>query len=55
MQSLDPLIAARMNLLHRDIKPQNIMLTWLASGRFHIKLLDFGLAKFTQSSLQTNA
>lgn len=50
MQSLDPLIAAQqMNLLHRDIKPQNIMLTWLASGRFHIKLLDFGLAKFTQA------
>lgn len=49
-QTLDPLVAAQqMNLLHRDLKPQNIMLNWLASGRFQIKILDFGLAKFTQA------
>ncbi|MBL9152498.1 MAG: serine/threonine protein kinase [Verrucomicrobiales bacterium] len=54
-QLLDPLVAAReLNLLHRDIKPANIMLTWLASGRFQVKVLDFGLAKFSQQpSLQT--
>lgn len=54
-QSLDPLISAQeLNLLHRDLKPSNIMMTWLPSGRFQVKLLDFGLAKFSQApSLQT--
>lgn len=54
-QTLDPLVSAQeLNLLHRDIKPSNIMLTWLPSGRFQVKLLDFGLAKFSQApSLQT--
>ncbi len=54
-QTLDPLISAQqLNLLHRDLKPSNIMLTWQPSGRFQVKLLDFGLAKFSQApSLQT--
>ncbi|MEM9282949.1 MAG: serine/threonine-protein kinase, partial [Verrucomicrobiota bacterium] len=54
-QTLDPLMCAQqLNLLHRDIKPSNIMLTWLPSNRFQIKILDFGLAKFSQApSLQT--
>lgn len=54
-QSLDPLISAQeLNLLHRDLKPSNIMMTWQPSGRFQVKLLDFGLAKFSQApSLQT--
>tara|TARA_R110002096_G_scaffold40688_25_gene110416 strand:- start:3191 stop:5269 length:2079 start_codon:yes stop_codon:yes gene_type:complete len=54
-QTLDPLMCAQeLNLLHRDIKPSNIMLTWLPSDRFQIKILDFGLAKFSQApSLQT--
>ncbi|MEX2580038.1 MAG: serine/threonine-protein kinase [Verrucomicrobiales bacterium] len=54
-QTLDPLISAQeVTLLHRDIKPSNIMLTWLPSDRFQIKILDFGLAKFSQApSLQT--
>ena len=54
-QCLDPLVmAAELNLLHRDIKPGNIMLTVMPSGRFLVKLLDFGLAKFSQQpSLQT--
>jgi serine/threonine protein kinase len=54
-QALDPLISAQeLNLLHRDLKPSNIMITWLPSGRFQVKLLDFGLAKFSQlPSLQT--
>lgn len=54
-QTLDPLISAQeLGLLHRDIKPSNIMLTWLPSDRFQIKILDFGLAKFSQApSLQT--
>lgn len=54
-QTLDPLTAAQeLNLLHRDIKPGNIMLTWLRNNRFQVKILDFGLAKFSQApSTQT--
>jgi serine/threonine protein kinase len=54
-QTLDPLISAQeLNLLHRDIKPGNIMLSWLESANFRVKLLDFGLAKFSQApSTQT--
>ncbi|NOY00768.1 MAG: serine/threonine protein kinase [Verrucomicrobia bacterium] len=54
-QTLDPLVTAQeLGLLHRDIKPDNIMLQWLSSGSFQVKVLDFGLAKFSQTpSLQT--
>lgn len=54
-QCLEPLIAAsEINLLHRDLKPGNIMLTTTPSERFLVKILDFGLAKFSQQpSLQT--
>ncbi len=54
-QILDALVAAQeMDVLHRDIKPANIMLSWLPSGKFRIKVLDFGLAKFSQKpSAQT--
>lgn len=54
-QILDALVAAHdMDILHRDIKPANIMLSWLPSGKFQIKMLDFGLAKFSEKpSLQT--
>jgi len=56
-QSLEALIAAHeAKLLHRDIKPSNLMLTWLPSGRIQLKLLDFGLAKFTEKpAIQTVA
>ena len=50
VQSQEALIAAQeLNLVHRDIKPSNLMVTWLPSGRFHTKLVDFGLAKFSAS------
>ena len=54
-QTLDVLIAAKeLNLLHRDLKPANIMMRWLPSGKFHAKILDFGLSKFIlQASKQT--
>lgn len=55
MQTQEALIAAQdMNLLHRDLKPTNVMLTWLPSGKFQVKIVDFGLAKFSpKPSLQT--
>lgn len=47
-QSLGGLIAAQdAGLLHRDLKPKNIMIAWLPSGNFQLKILDFGLAKFS--------
>jgi eukaryotic-like serine/threonine-protein kinase len=34
------------SVLHCDIKPDNIMLTLLSSGKYRVKLIDFGLARF---------
>lgn len=54
-QTMEALIAAQANnVIHRDIKPTNIMVIWQASGKFQLKILDFGLAKFSKSpSVQT--
>lgn len=56
-QSLEGLLAAHeAHILHRDIKPCNFMVTWLPSGRMQLKILDFGLAKFSKEpSKQTIA
>lgn len=44
-QTLDGLLAAHQaGVIHLDLKPQNLMLTWLPSGGFQVKILDFGLA-----------
>jgi serine/threonine-protein kinase len=46
-QTLEALIAAHQaGMIHRDLKPQNIMRTRLASGAWQYKILDFGLARF---------
>ncbi len=50
LQTQEALIAAQeLDLIHGDIKPSNLMLTWLPSGKFQIKIVDFGLATLTQS------
>ena len=50
LQTEEALIAAQeLDLIHSDIKPSNLMLAWLPSGKFQVKIVDFGLATLTQS------
>jgi len=52
-QSLEGLIAAQeVGMLHRDLKPTNVMNRWFPSGSFQLKLLGFGLAKGARGSLK---
>jgi len=47
-QTLEAIVAAHgMGLIHRDLKPGNFMIAKPSTGsRFHVKILDFGLAKY---------
>jgi len=52
-QAADALQAAHdMNMLHRDVKPDNIMLGKRADGTYMVKLVDFGIARSMDGSDQ---
>lgn len=42
-------------VVHRDLKPDNVFLERLPSGNTQVRLLDFGIAKLTDSRLGTHA
>ncbi len=42
--------AHRVGILHRDLKPENIWLEPLKHGGYHVKVLDFGLAKLRDAT-----
>lgn len=53
LQTQEALIAAHeLDLIHSDIKPSNLMLSWLPSGKFQVKIVDFGLATLAKSQSQ---
>ena len=39
------------NVVHRDLKPDNLFVTYLDDGSPHIKLLDFGIAKIIRETM----
>jgi eukaryotic-like serine/threonine-protein kinase len=51
VQLLEGLICAHSaGILHRDLKPENLYLVPTRSGHEFLKILDFGISKFTQSA-----
>lgn len=43
--------AHRQKIIHRDIKPDNVMVVEGAPGRFSVKMLDFGIAKILDDEM----
>jgi len=53
-QVLEALEAAHGHgIVHRDLKPDNIFLVDRSAGGFTVKLLDFGIAKFTDDGMMS--
>ena len=46
--------AHEQQIIHRDIKPDNIMLQQVVGDPQHVKLVDFGLAKFVAERQETS-
>jgi tRNA A-37 threonylcarbamoyl transferase component Bud32 len=54
-QTLDGLSAAHaVPLLHRDLKPENLMLQSVEGNPLMVRLVDFGLVKFTSEEQQSS-
>ena len=52
-QAADALQAAHdLGILHRDFKPDNLMLTKRSDGTFVVKLVDFGIARMMEKGAQ---
>src|SRR5688572_3094303 len=46
--------AHKKGVVHRDLKPANIFLVPRATGGYHVRLLDFGVAKFARREQGTD-
>jgi tRNA A-37 threonylcarbamoyl transferase component Bud32/tetratricopeptide (TPR) repeat protein len=46
--------AHQVGFVHRDVKPENVMLGIDADGREHVKLVDFGLAALLEGPKEAN-
>lgn len=54
-QILNGLEAAhQQSIIHRDIKPENIMLQPVVGNPHHVRILDFGTAKFVETRADTH-
>jgi eukaryotic-like serine/threonine-protein kinase len=49
-QACDALAEAHaIGIIHRDVKPSNLFVTWLSDGTIRTKVLDFGISKTAQA------